>query len=61
MTIADRVALYAACGLDLSVTTDGRLSVKGPAMWRELARPSLLKHREAIIAHLETAEVERAA
>lgn len=52
MTIRDRLDAYVARGLDVTLTADRQLSVRGPSWLRDLARPSLLQHRDAIVAYL---------
>jgi hypothetical protein len=52
VTTADRLKLYRLLGLDVSLTPDKRLNVSGPNALRDIARPSLLKHRAELIAEL---------
>lgn len=51
-TAADRLILYEVMGLTITLAVDGGLHVKGSETLRQMARPSILKHRDALVAEL---------
>jgi hypothetical protein len=52
MNAADRLTCYAVTGLQITLSDDGRLRVCGPDHLREMARPSLLRHKAALVVEL---------
>lgn len=60
MSPADRLDLYRIMGLEISLAVDGRLSVRGPAAVRALAREAIQAHRDELVAYLQQ-RTERAA
>ena len=52
MTAGDRLALYEIFGLAITLLDGRRLHVRGPQQLRDIARPSILKHRDALVREL---------
>jgi len=54
MNSSDRIVLYQMFGVKIDLSPDGeRLIIRGDQQHRDIARPSIMKHRAALIAELK--------
>lgn len=56
MTVSERLDAYVKRGLDITLNAEGNLRVRGPAWLRSLAREAILKHKDEIVAHLQSTD-----